>query len=262
MSPEAARAAAELLLKARGDHRKLDRLPEDCTPKSVADGDAIQDALAELWGLEVSGWKVGAASEAAMAMLKTDAPFAGRVFAPYLLESPAEVSVSALHKQMVECEFAFRLGRDLPPRAECYTHEEVLDAVDAAYPAIEIVNDYWVDGFALGVAHLVADNGSNGGLVLGPPIPDWRGRDLAAHRVTLSLDGAQAAEGQGSAILGGDPTQTLAWLANDLSRRGIGMTAGQVTTTGTVTGMTPCKPGQTAVGDYGDAGTVSVTFGP
>jgi 2-keto-4-pentenoate hydratase len=259
VSPEAARSAAELLLQARGDHRKLDRLPEDCTPTTVAEGDAIQDALAELWGLEVAGWKVGAASEAAMAMLKTDAPFAGRVFAPYLLESPAEVSVSALHKLMVECEFAFRLGRDLPPRDGDYAHDEVVDAVDMAYPAIEVINDYWVNGFELGVAHLVADNGSNGGLVLGPAIPDWRDRDLAAHHVTLSLDGEPVAEGQGSAILG-HPLNTLVWLANDLSKRGIGMTAGQVTTTGTMTGMTPCQPGQTAKGDYGDAGTVQVTF--
>lgn len=259
MSPEAARAAAELLLKARGDHRRLDRLPADCTPASVADGDQIQDALAELWGLEVVGWKVGAASEAAMKMLGCDAPFAGRVFAPYLLTSPAEVAVAALHRLAVEAEFAFRLGRDLPPRADAYDFDAVADAVDTAYPAIELINDYWVDGLALGVAHLIADNGSNGGLVLGAPVADWRERDLAAHRVTLSLDGQTVAEGEGRVVLG-HPLNTLVWLANDLSGRGIGLAAGQVVTTGTMTGMTVCQPGQTAVADYGALGTVEVTF--
>ena len=170
LSEPAARTAAELLLKARGDHRRLDRLPPECTPESVDDGMAIQNALAALWGLEVAGWKVGAASAAAMQMLRTDAPFPGRVFAPYLLDSPASVAASALHKCAVECEFAFRLGRGLPPRDADYGKDDIRDAVASAYPAIELVNDYWVDGLALGVAHFVADNGSNGALVLGAPI--------------------------------------------------------------------------------------------
>ena len=157
---------------------------------------AIQNALAELWGLEVAGWKVGAASAAAMEMLGTDAPFPGRVFAPYLLDSPASVAAEALHKCAVECEFAFRLGRALPPRDADYGMDEIRDAVTDAYPAIELVNDYWVDGFALGVAHFVADNGSNGGLVLGPSIGDWRERDLAAAAATLSVDGEPSRQRQ------------------------------------------------------------------
>ena len=259
LSESAARTAAELLLKARGDHRRLERLPPECTPESVDDGMAIQNALAELWGLEVAGWKVGAASRAAMEMLRTDTPFPGRVFAPYLLESPASVAAAALHKCAVECEFAFRLGHALPPRDRDYGMDEIRDAVTDAYPAIELVNDYWVDGFALGVAHFVADNGSNGGLVLGAPIGDWRERDLAAAAVTLSVDGESTARGSGADVLG-HPLNTLVWLANDLSRRGIGLDEGAVVTTGSMTGMTPCRPGATAVGDFGPAGTVRVTF--
>lgn len=259
LSETAARTAAELLLKARGDHRRLDRLPPDCTPETVEDGMAIQNALAELWGLEVAGWKVGAASAAAMKMLRTDTPFPGRVFAPYLLESPAAVSAEALHKCAVECEFAFRLGRALPPRDADYGMDEIRDAVTDAYPAIELVNDYWVDGFTLGVAHFVADNGSNGGLVLGDPIGDWRACDFAAAAVALTVDGEPAASGSGADVLG-HPLNTLVWLANDLSRRGIGLAEGHVVTTGTMTGMTPCRPGATAVGDFGALGTVQVTF--
>ena len=259
LTDNAARTAAELLLKARGDHRRLDRLPPDCTPQTVEDGMAIQNALAELWGLEVAGWKVGAASAAAMDMLRTDAPFPGRVFAPYLLDSPASVAAEALHKCAVECEFAFRLGRDLPPRGADYGMDEIREAVTDAYPAIELVNDYWVDGFALGVAHFVADNGSNGGLVLGDPIADWRERDLAAAAVTLRIDGEDAGSGTGADVLG-HPLNTLVWLANDLSRRGIGLKEDQVVTTGSMTGMTPCRPGATAVGDFGVLGSVQVTF--
>ena len=259
LSEPAARTAAELLLKARGDHRRLERLPPECTPENIDDGMAIQNALAELWGLEVAGWKVGAASAAAMQMLRTDKPFPGRVFAPYLLDSPASVAASALHKCAVECEFAFRLGRGLPPRDADYGKDDIRNAIASAYPAIELVNDYWVDGLALGVAHIVADNGSNGALVLGEPIEDWRERDLAAAAVTLTIDGEPAASGTGANVLG-HPLNTLVWLANDLSRRGIGLEEGAVVTTGSMTGMTPCRPGATALGDYGPIGTVRVTF--
>ena len=60
LNETAARTATGLLLKSRGDHRRLDRLPPDCAPETVEDGMTIQNALAELWGLEVAGWKVGA----------------------------------------------------------------------------------------------------------------------------------------------------------------------------------------------------------
>ncbi len=259
LSPAAARAAAELLLKARGDHRQLERLPPDCTPQSVDDGMAIQNALAELWGLEVAGWKIGAASEAAMRMLGATAPFPGRVFAPWLLDSPARVAASALHGCIVECEFAFRLGRALPPREGDYGPDEVRAAVDAVCPALELIDTYWVDGVALGVAHLIADNGSNGALVLGAPIPDWRAQDLAAASATLTVDGAPAAEGTGAAVLG-HPLNALVWLANDLSRRGIGLAEGAVVASGSMTGITQCRPGATALADYGLLGKVQVMF--
>lgn len=259
LTEAAARNAAELLLKARGDHRKLPRLPEECTPQSIDDAMAIQNALAEIWGLNVVGWKIGAASKAAMEMLKTDAPFPGRVFEPYLLESPAGVAAEALHRCAVECEFAFRLGRDLGPQEDDYSFDDIRDAVVMAYPAMELINDYWVDMMALGVTHLIADNGSNGALVLGNPIENWRDLDLAAQSATLIVEGREIASGTGAAILG-HPLNTLVWLANDFRRRGITLEEGHVITTGTMTGMTPCKPGDTAVGDYGDLGKVQVTF--
>ena len=52
----------------------------------------------------------------------------------------------------------------------------------------------------------------------------------------------------------------LTWLANELSRSGIGMKAGQTISTGTLTGMLRPKPGETYLADFGPFGTVSVTF--
>jgi 2-keto-4-pentenoate hydratase len=52
----------------------------------------------------------------------------------------------------------------------------------------------------------------------------------------------------------------LTWLANELSRTGIGLQAGQMISTGTLTGMLAPKPGETYVADFGPFGSVTVSF--
>jgi 2-keto-4-pentenoate hydratase len=52
----------------------------------------------------------------------------------------------------------------------------------------------------------------------------------------------------------------LTWLANELSRTGIGMKAGQMISTGTLTGMLRPKAGETFVGDFGPYGSVTASY--
>jgi 2-keto-4-pentenoate hydratase len=52
----------------------------------------------------------------------------------------------------------------------------------------------------------------------------------------------------------------LTWLANELSRTGIGMKVGQTVSTGTLTGMLRPKPGETYVADFGPFGSVTATY--
>lgn len=257
MTPETVQEAAELLLKARGDHRKLDGFPETCRPGTAEEGYQIQSALARLWGLDVAGWKIGCTTKEAMAFLKADGPFAGRIFAPYVLESPATVSHSAFHMVGAETEFAFRLGRDLAPGEAPFTRDRVADAVESLHPAIEIVNNYWSDWLAAGVPSIVADNGSNGGLVLGPAVPDWRSVDLTAAEASITIDGVEKGRGTGAMVLG-HPLDALVWLANYLAGHGETLAAGQYVSTGTLTGMNPVRVGETAVSDFGPLGTVEL----
>ena len=55
------------------------------------------------------------------------------------------------------------------------------------------------------------------------------------------------------------PMVPLTWLANELSRTGVGMKAGQMVSTGTLTGMLAPKPGEVFVADFGPFGSVSVS---
>lgn len=252
--------AVLLLLAARADHRRLDGFPAACRPESFDDAYAIQEAFVAAWPAPVAGYKIGATSPEAQKHLGAPGPFPGRVFAPVRLASPARPAAKAFHRLGIEPEFAFTLARDLPPRAAAYSRDEVADAVAALHGAIEIVDGRWADWSKVGIASIVADNGANGALILGPPVADWRGIDLPAARAALRFDGKTIAEGAGAAVMG-HPLDALAWLANDLNRRGYGLKSGDAVTTGTVAHIHFAAPGMKVEADFGAIGTVEVSFG-
>ena len=259
LSQAAIQEAVELLVAARGDHRRLDAFPESCRPRDFADGYAIQEAFVRVWGAPIAGYKIGCTSPETQKLLGAPGPFPGRVFAPVRLNSPAKVAAKAFHKLGIEPEFAFTLARDLPARSAPYTREEVAAAVAALHGAIELVDTRWVDWFKVGVASILADNGANGGLILGPPVTDWRKIDLPKAKAVLRFDGKVVAEGAGAAVLG-NPLEALVWLANDLSKRGYGLKAGDAVTTGTVASIHFAEPGMIVTADFGPIGTAEVRF--
>ena len=84
----------------------------------------------------------------------------------------------------VEVEFAFRMGRPLPPRSAAYTVEEVLAAVETLHPAIELPDSRFADFTAVGAPQLIADDACASLFLLGPAAdPTWRDLDLVEHPV-------------------------------------------------------------------------------
>jgi len=259
MAPAKIQEAVELLIAARGDHRRLDAFPPSCRPETFEDGHAIQEAFVRAWSVPIAGYKIGCTSPQTQKLLGAPAPFPGRIFAPVRLNSPAKVAAKAFHKLGIEPEFAFTLARDLPGRATPYTRDEVAAAVAAVHGAIELVDTRWNDWFKVGVASIVADNGANGGLILGPPVADWRKIDLPKAMATLRFDDKVVAEGTGAAVLG-NPLDALVWLANHLSGRGYGLKAGEAVTTGTVASVYFAEPGMIVTADFGPIGKVELRF--
>ena len=254
------REAAQLLWNAWQDGRKLERLPDECRPQTIEDGYAVQTMLAACSGQAVSGWKIAATSQAGQAHIGVDGPLAGRLLAGKLSRSPATLSLGANGMRVVELEFAFRLARDLPPRDHEYSMDEVMASVASLHAAIEIPDSRFLDFSSVGPAQLIADSACAGLFVWGSEAAsDWRTIDLAAHPVSLSLNGVQAGEGCGVNVLG-DPRIALTWLANELTVRADGLKAGQIVTTGTCIQPTDITPGTRVLGDFGPLGRVEATF--
>ena len=208
----------------------------------------------------VAGWKIAAAKPEMQRQLRTDAPIYGRVFADDVRPAPVTVEHARQCSPIPEVEYMARLGADLPPRARPYTLDEVSEAVSSLHPGIELAECRFVhDAHFPPLPAILADGAGGGTLCVGPAIEDWRQRDIAGQEVTLSCNGVVRRRGSAAEAVD-HPLVPLTWLANELSRTGVGLKAGQVISTGTLTGMLRPRAGETYVADFGPFGTVTATY--
>ncbi len=258
-----AQEAARLLWNCRVSGTVMAALPEALRPRDAAAGHAVQAALPGVAGQRVVGWKIAATSAAGQAHIQVDGPLPGRILEDFVHPTGATLTMAGNRMRVVEPEFAFRLGADLPPRTAPYTAPEVLAATASLHPAFELPDSRFADFARAGKAQLIADDACCGRFAFGPAAPEaWRTTDLADHRVQATVQGAQGSvrytrEGQGRALLG-DPRTALTWLANELSRLGIGLRAGDWASCGTCMVPLEVLPGDRVQADYGAFGRIEI----
>jgi 2-keto-4-pentenoate hydratase len=251
--------AARRILEARRSGSLLDALAPNDQPRSLEEGYAIQQTVTAQWPDKIAGWKVGATSKEVQALFGVSEPVYGPVFRDQVFQSPATISAQDFQHRLLESEFVFRFRKDMPSRLTSYTHSEIMDAVDALFPAFEIISPRFASLTGRHVSQVVADFCANGGAVLGKLRTEWRGIDLSSQAVCLSIDGAERQRGTGAVVLN-NPLNVLDWFVNVFSQHGGKIEAGQFVMTGTVTGLHAPKLSQTAKADFGQLGTVEVVF--
>jgi 2-keto-4-pentenoate hydratase len=235
-------------------------LPTQIRPTTREEGYAVQALLEGRSAHPLYGWKIAATSLAGQRHIGVDGPLAGRLLRERVCNSGAELALGANHMRVAEPEFAFRMGQTLPARASAYVLDEVLAAVDTLHPAIELPDSRYDDFTKAGAAQLIADNACAHYFVLGHAAQiEWRSEALAEHVVAGTVTGKLRREGKGASVLG-DPRVALTWLANELSRLGIALAAGQVVTTGTCVTPLPVAPADHVLADFGVLGSVELRF--
>jgi 2-keto-4-pentenoate hydratase len=223
LSQEAIERLARMIWDAWQAHVTLPRPDAALWPNTVADGYAIQDALARISGLHSIGWKIGATNQSAQEHLSLSGPLSGRLFAPFRHDSPAMIDSHTALLRALEPEIAFRMGRDLPKRARPYNAADVTEAIAWAQPALEI--------------------------------PDSRDAIVAK----LVINGETVETGRGADVMGG-PLNVVAWLANHLIDRNTHLKTGDLVSTGTCTRIRHAARGDDVVADFGDFGQASTHF--
>ncbi|MEZ2345696.1 2-keto-4-pentenoate hydratase [Terriglobus sp. RCC_193] len=246
------RQAADHLLTARRTATPIPSLPEAIVPTTEEESFAIQDFLAVAFA-PIGGWKVGAQSPEGV-------PFFCPLPAAWMGANGAVFRGMTHRLRGIEAEIAFRVGTALPPRSTPYTREEVIAAMDGAYPAIEVLESSYIDPLVQPREHMLADLAIHGGFAAGPRIPHWQEIDWSQEHVVVTTDGVVRIENTGSNPGGTDLVRLLVYLANEGAARTGGLKAGDWITTGSWTGVTWTSEGTEVVARFNHAGAVSLQF--
>lgn len=245
---------AELLNNAELEKREVVRITETHQDMSIEDAYAIQDKLVALKLEEdysIIGPKMGLTSRAKMQQMGVDEPIYGYIF-DYMVVNNSELSLQALIHPKVEAEIAFVIGEDI--KGPGVTGAQVLAATEYVLPALEIIDSRYKD-FNFTLPDVIADNASSSRVFFGTGLQKPSELELDLLGVTLSINGEIKDLGAGAAVLG-HPANSVAMLANMLSRKGLKVKKGDIILSGAITAAVMLSAGDVVSAKFDGLGTI------
>ena len=243
---------------AARDEPRSHRPPSETKRLSLTEAYAAQDRLRDALlgrGERVAGWKAGFTSKAGQESWQVTEPVCAFLLASGVLASGAEIPAARFVKPGVEAEVAFVMKYDLAGPG--VTAPRALQAVEGAVPALELI-DFRHSGKAVGT-DVVADGVYAKAIVLGGALTPLAGIDLALEGLLYEQSGTVVATNTAYEVLG-NPLNSLAWIANHLGSRGLGLRAGDVVMSGSVSKILSARAGDTVRATFTRLGSVSVRF--
>lgn len=252
-----ARSIARSLVEARRHAAPLAAFPGE-QPADLAAGYAVQDEAIEMWRDAIAGWKIGRIPPDRVAALHEER-LAGPIFKHLVWRAGADQDVPFPIYEggfaAVEAEYVFRMGEDAPADKMKWTPEEALELVAALHVGVECAGSPLATINALGPTVVVADFGNNHGLILGPEISEWRSKRNEDLHVETFVDDRLVGSGGAANVLGG-PVSSLTFLLEHLAKRGRPLRAGQLVSTGAVTGIHDIAVGQHSRVSFNGSGDI------
>jgi 2-keto-4-pentenoate hydratase len=123
---------------------------------------------------QIKAHKIGCTSKVMQNFLNINSPCAGDIFEKTIFYNSVEIPYKGFTKVGVECELAVEIAKDFHPGSNSIFYGDLEKFVGGFLPAIEIVDDRYLDYLELGVPTLIADNFFNSGAVIGDVIYDWK----------------------------------------------------------------------------------------
>jgi 2-keto-4-pentenoate hydratase len=254
--------AAQYLFEAHEKRQRFTPLPPELAPRTESRAYAIQDEFVALRAQKlgaIAGYKIALTSAEMRRFVGVDTPMAGMMLESTLQRSPARVRAADYVRLIIEFEVAVQIAEDLPAADKPFSRGRVAESVGAVMPALELADDRNADykELAKHPLELIADNCWNEGAVLGTPIEDWKGIDLAAARGVATINGNKVGEGRGADAMG-HPLDAVAWLADHLASIGRGLLRGDIVITGSIVTTKSVTAGDFVRFDVSELGTVEL----
>ncbi len=238
-----AQRIAEAFVAARREARALPAYP-GAVPASLDEAYRIQDRALALGAGRVGGWKVGRIMPPLSDAFGSDR-LAGPIFADSVLHAtgtPVSMAIFEGGFGAAEAEFLLKVGKAPPAGQTAFSLDEAAALIETVHLGIEIASSPLAAINDLGPAVTISDFGNNNGLVIGPPVADWRSFAFTDWPVRMLVDGVEAGAGRASTMPDG-PLGAARFLFELLGRRGIAVMPGQWISSGAVTGVHPVAPG-------------------
>ena len=194
------------------------------------------------------GRKIGYTNVSLWAQLDVQQSMWGHVYERTLVRLPGgrgSFSLAGVVQPRIEPEIVFGLSAEPPPDADA---QDALACVEWVAAGFEIGQSHFADQ-PTRAPDAVANNGMHAALLMGGPVPisefEAPLEQFAHFTLDLHCDGRRIDSGHGGNVLG-SPLRALAPLAHVLAaqQQQPSLRAGEIVTTGTVTGAFPIAPGQ------------------
>jgi 2-keto-4-pentenoate hydratase len=233
-------------------------------PADMATGYAIQEAAIGIWPDRIAGWKVGLVPPLLQAGLGT-AHLAGPIFLQGLVRSCGvdAVSLAAIPGGFaaIEVELIVAAQIDAPPNQTEWTLSETAEFASVWHFGVEFAASPLATINELGPTVVVSDFGNNSGLVLGPRIDSALIAEPTMLTCRTQIEGEQVGFASVATLPGG-PLAALRFLLGHLASRGRPLRAGQLVSTGAITGVHRIFPGQRGEIEFIGHGKIDVIVVP
>ncbi|MCX4815217.1 fumarylacetoacetate hydrolase family protein [Streptomyces sp. NBC_01239] len=255
---EAVRRAADRLERASVTGKACEPITDLIGAGDIETAYRVQQSVTEgrlAAGARLIGRKIGLTSEAVQSQVGVDRPDFGVLFDDMRYADGELIVYERLLQPKAEAEVAFLLGRDLADEGDLAA---VREAVELAYPAVEIVDSRITD-WRIGITDTVADNASSGVFVIGDRGVPLNAFEPSETVMTMRRGGQVVSSGTGRDCLG-DPLNALTWLAATAIEFGSPLRAGDVVLSGALGPMVPAFPGDVFEVTIEPLGTITARF--
>lgn len=195
------------------------------------------------------GVKVGFTSKPAQERFGVDAPVAGALFQPMLMENQSQVSLTGSRSPLFEADLVVTVA-DPVALAAATTREEAAAALGNVQAFIEVPDMALVEGLKptgpiMASYGVIAWRGVLGDAVALSDLPDPVA-NLGTLSVTLTEDGEIMDVATGAALLG-HPLDVVLWL---VGQGGYDLSEGSIISLGSLGALHPATPGHEIVASY------------
>ncbi|WP_209121068.1 2-keto-4-pentenoate hydratase [Alkalihalobacillus sp. BA299] len=223
---------ADELYKAERDRFEVDKFVDRFSELDIELAYQVQERLIEIKCQEektkIAGRKLGLTSRAKQEMMGVHEPTYGVLLENMQLFEGEQVTLESFIHPKIEPEIAFIFDKEV--KGPIITVADILAATAFITPAMEIIDSRYRN-FRFTLPDVVADNSSSSRYLISEKLIPVDHIDLRLMGMVFKKNGEIVATSAGASVMG-HPARAVAWMANQLVKKGQSIKAGEVVLSG------------------------------